>query len=163
MATAKKSEGKKFEQDFIDSFPFDIWTLRLKDSAGAWNGATGNSSIRFTSHQPCDFLVFSYHNNTLLMLELKSFKGKSIPFTNIKGHQIQSLTEKSKLEGVRGLFILNFRDLGKTYALDAEWVDELYRKGKKSISLAYVEKHGELIEQKLKKVRYTYNIDKLIK
>lgn len=158
---AKQNPGKLFEQDFIDSFPFDIFTFRLRDSASAWG--EGASKLRFTSNNPCDFLVFSYHNNTLLMLELKSFKGKSIPFTNIKGHQIQALTEKSKLEGVRGLFILNFRDLNETYALDAKWVDELYREGKKSIPLAYVRQHGELIEQKLKKVRYTYNIDKIIK
>ncbi|MFT8347349.1 Holliday junction resolvase RecU [Clostridium saccharoperbutylacetonicum] len=159
---AKQNPGKLFEQDFIDSFPmFDIFTFRLRDSASAWG--EGASKLRFTSSNPCDFLVFSHYNNTLLMLELKSFKGKSIPFTNIKSHQIQALTEKSKLEGVRGLFILNFRDLAETYALDAKLVDELYREGKKSIPLAYMKKHGELIEQKLKKVRYTYNIDKLIK
>lgn len=158
---AKQNPGKLFEQDFIDSFSFDIFTFRLRDSTSAWG--EGASKLRFTSNNPCDFLVFSHYNNTLLMLELKSFKGKSIPFTNIKSHQIQALTEKSKLEGVRGLFILNFRDLNETYAIDAEYIDKLYIEGKKSVPLAYVREHGELIEQKLKKVRYTYNIDKLIK
>jgi hypothetical protein len=37
MTAIKKNEGKKFEQDFMDSFPMlgDIFTLRLKDSSSA--------------------------------------------------------------------------------------------------------------------------------
>lgn len=154
-----KNEGKKFEEDFINSFTDDIFTYRLRDSAGAWNN--GNKA-RFTSKNGCDFIIFNTIKGELLLLELKSFKGKSCSFSNVKAHQIQFLTEESKKEGVRGLFILNFRDLEETYILEAEDVNKLYLADKKSISLAFCRKNGQLLPQKLKRIRYEYNVDILI-
>lgn len=156
-----QSPGKKFEEDFSKSVPKDWFCYRLKDSAGSW----ANTSLsRFTPKNSCDFFIFT--GKILYGIECKSFKGKSMPYSNIKDNQIKDLLEMSVDPPVnaRGIFILNFRDINETYCLNAFMVNALMQSGKrKSISLDEARANGILIPQKLKRVRYKYDLSVLEK
>lgn len=144
-----KNEGKLFENDFAKSFK-DIFILRLKDSASGWNN--GNMS-RFTVNNPCDFISINIYNNKVLLLELKSFNGKSCPFSNFKKHQIDELNEYAlKFDHTQCYFILNFRELDVTYAVRATDIYKIYidKEGRKSVSIKFCEENGIKIKQEKK-------------
>lgn len=159
-----KSDGKKFEEDFEKSIPKDWFYYRLKDCPNAWPGKEGNDkrNIRFTPKNMCDFLVFTGRNN--YGVECKSFLGKSMPYGNIKDHQLEGLLEMSITGPLnsQGIFILNFRDLNETYAINAFMVNALIEQGhRKSISIDEARTVGVLVPQKLKRVRYSYDLTAL--
>ena len=151
-----QSPGKKFEEDFCKSTPKDWFIYRLKDSAGSW----ANTSLsRFTPKNSCDFFLFT--GCVLYGVECKSFLGKSMPYSNIKKNQLDDLLEMSvdKPVNAQGIFILNFRDLNETYYLNAFVVNSLkVHSGRKSISIQECRSNGVLIPQKLKRVRYSYDL-----
>jgi recombination protein U len=110
---------------------------------------------------PCDFII--YRHPFLFLWELKSHKGKSIPLSAIREQQLKKLTEIDK-EGVSAGFILNFRDLGETYWVEATKVKGILEKGeRKSISVEWCRTEGVRIEQTLKRSRYYYDISRLLK
>lgn len=126
-----KNEGKVFEEDFINSFPTDVFTYRLRDSAGAWgDGKDGvndsntkdTKKSRFTPTNICDFIVHNHIRGETIFLELKSTLQKSMSFSNLKKHQIKGLNEAGKYQGVKSYFIFNFRTLNETYAINAELI-----------------------------------------
>jgi len=66
-------------------------------------------------------------------------------------------------EGVSAGFILNFRDLGETYWVEAKKVQGLREKGeRKSISVGWCRIEGIKIGQSLKRVRFYYDIPRLL-
>ena len=143
------NEGKLFEQDFVKSC--DFFTLRLKD-AGGWSNA---ENTRFTISNLCDMIA--YKDGKLLLIELKSCGGTSIPYDNIK--QLDSMN-KVCYDGVYPIFILNFRKFEKTYVVKASKLMELRETlGKKSVSYLDAELHGVLLPQQKKRVRYKYNTE----
>ena len=152
------NEGKKFEIDFKNSIPANVYIYKLKD-AGGWSNA---SNTRFTISNMCDFIMYS--KPTLFLLELKSTKGKSLPFNNIRETQIKELYKASNTEGVRAGLVINLRTLEETYYLDIKDF-KTYRETteRKSISLECLKDKGILIEQELKKTRYRYDIKEFIK
>jgi len=161
-----KNCGKTFEEDFAKSFK-DIFIYRLRDNAGAWNESVirnnGKNGIRFTTTNICDFIAYSNKSNKLLLLELKSFKGKSCPFTNFKKHQIEGLYIEGKKEGVEAYAILNFRDLNETFGVRAELIYEFYEKGeRKSFSYEFCKEQGVLIVGRLKRTRWEYDVEELL-
>ena len=110
----------------------------------------------------CDFFLFT--GSYLFGVECKSFKGKRFPFANIKDNQLDELVKMSKAKPVnsQGIFILNSRDTNETYLLFAYILKELKETSdKKSLSLDDIRKNGILIPQKLKKVRYEYDLSVL--
>lgn len=95
-----KNEGKKFEEDFRNSFPDDIFVYRIKDS----------SNFQQTTKNLCDFIIF--HNKKLFLMELKSTKGNAFSFDEriIKGHQLNGLyTCEKTYSDVYGGFVFNYR------------------------------------------------------
>lgn len=98
-------------------------------------------------------------------MELKSTKSKSIPFSttdnkkSIKKCQIVGLTRASKYKGVIAGFVLNFRELEKTYFLNIVDFNRFTSSTeKKSINEKdVIEYGGVLIPQRLKKVKYVYD------
>jgi len=154
-----KGHGKKFEEDFIKSVPDRCDITRLKD-AGGWSDAT---NMRFTSNNPCDFIVYSapqdeMDTGTLYKLELKSVATKSLPFSNIKEHQLKGLME-SQTKGVMGWFIINYRQVNETYAVAAHIIDSyITRDIRKSLPLEYCRKNCLLIKQSLIRVRWRYDL-----
>jgi len=157
MSKKKVKHGKRFEADFIKSVPERCDITRLKD-AGGWSDAT---NMRFTSSNPCDFIIYSEQHRGFAMykLELKSTLGKSLPFGNIKDHQLEGLY-KSSLKGVEALFIVNFRDLNETYRVSAVALQAFINgTDRKSIPIAWFRECAILIKQSLIRVRYRYDLE----
>lgn len=123
---------------------------------------------------PYDSLMFK--NGYLLPTELKSTKGKSLPFKNIKQHQIDSLIESNTYnESIIPGFLVNFSDLDISFFIHIESFVEYQKLGangntkingikinEKSLSLDYCEAHGiELVGVK-KRVKMRWYVGDLI-
>ncbi len=162
MAT---NPGKKFENDFQNSVNRDeIFLYRLKDGATR-TGANGEM-IRLKNKNLCDFILFK--GDKLVLVELKSFLGKSMSFTNIKSTVdeqqtfIYNLRKETEKENVKSYLILNFRDLNETYAIDINNFDEFYKlTNRKSISIDEVRQLGIQLFQQKKRTSYRYRLDEL--
>ena len=169
-----KNEGKKFEEDVKNSaINQNIWIIRLNDSSLSWQH---EKTSRFTVENPADFLVYQKPN--LLAVECKSTKYKSMSIQRsleedkskmIKFHQINSLVNFSRTDGIYAGLLLNFRDEeimanSITYWLPIEdFSNFLVEMDKGSINKLDCVQHGAIIvEQKLKRTRFAYNIQKLI-
>ena len=150
--------GKKFEEDIKKSIDDTAFLYRLRDSGGSWQG--GNKS-RFTPSNICDFIYFK--SPKMYLLELKSHKGKSIPYTALK--QLDKLTDVNnrKLENLKALFILNFADLEETYAIEAESIASIKdSKDRKSLSIEDVREYGYKIKQEKKVKRFKYYVEEVL-
>jgi penicillin-binding protein-related factor A (putative recombinase) len=110
-------------------------------------------------------------------IELKSLNGKSLPYGNIKGKKpatkkkaatsakensiafIETLME-SQMKGVRAGFVVNFRDVNRTFYISAGLVlEHLKNADRASIPIAWFKEHGVIIKQTLIRVRYKYDLD----
>ncbi len=154
----KVKHGKRFEEDFVKSIPDRCDITRLKD-AGGWSNAT---NMRFTSSNPCDFIVWNGEEQRnkckMYKFELKSVQGKSLPFTNIKEHQLESMWI-SAYKYVTALFVVNFRAANKTYQIGAiEMMAHIKNSDRKSLSLENARVIGTLIPQTLIRVRWRYDL-----
>lgn len=162
------SVGKSFENEIKDSIPKGVFYYRLKDPAQSFG--QDSSKTRFSLTNPFDF--FMYKNPYLYSIENKSKATSSLSFTldktikgkDIKAQQLISLFENYNDGLVAGLFI-NFRDVNETYFLHIrDFMEFAKDTDKKSINRDDVKKYdGFLIPQKLKKVKYTYDIDAVTK
>lgn len=163
-----QNEGKKFEEDWRKSFAkLNAYYFRIKDSAASFGG--GNTS--FTRNNPYDCFVL--YEGFFLPMELKSTKGTSFSFEKdgagngnklIKLSQIHGLDEAANYKNVCAGFIFNFRDVNRTYHLNIKNFMQFYNDTNKfSINEKdIIEYEGVLIESKLLKVRYRYNVEKLL-
>ena len=168
-----KNPGKKFEEDIKSSANTqNIFILRLNDSSLSWQP---EKTSRFTAENPYDFIMFCEPN--LFCLELKSTCYSSISIQRlpeeknkmIKLHQINSLTQSSLHEGVYAGFIFNFRDdedidNNDTYYMPiGRFNDFLVERDKHSINKLDIVQYGGIkLSQKIKRTRYTYDINKMI-
>ena len=151
------NEGKRFEEDFQNSIPEDIFYYRLRD-AGGWKRG---KDTRFTPSNICDLIIYKEPN--LFLLELKSTKGKSLPFSRVRDNQIKGLLNANTHRGLKTGLVLNFRELSKTYYLDIQKAKEYKEMGlRKSFPVDWISENGILIEQEKKITRYKYNIEKFI-
>lgn len=154
--------GKDFENQIKDSISEDVFYHRIKDPA---QGFAKGTETRFSLHNEFDAFAFKYP--TLIAMELKSTKGTSISYSfednkhNIKKCQLESLRYCSKFDGIRAGLLMNFRTHAKTYWLDIENFYKFHEDtSKKSINQEDIMKYGGIIvPQKLKKVKYKYDID----
>jgi len=164
-----KNQGKIFEDSFRDSIDQSkIYYYRLRDSASSFGG--GNDSLRFSIKNDYDCFLYLYPN--YYPCELKSNQGTSFSIQkekeekgkDIKLHQIEGLTKASNYNGIYAGLILNFRTVEHTYWLDIKAFNEFNKNTiKKSINEKdIIEYGGVLIGQRKKKVRYSYDIDKMI-
>ena len=165
-----KNPGKKFEQDFMNSIPDRCDVTRLYD-AGGWSGGEAGGIQRFTPTNPCDLIVFAArldpatHLGIQYKLELKSLKGKSLPLGNIKSSDEKRLKFVAKLvasedKRVKAGFVVNFRDTNETFFVLASKVAVfLEAADRASIPIAWFREHGRQIDQKLKRVRWGYDLE----
>ena len=159
--------GKKFEEDFKNSIPNNYYWYRLKDQfmsnydddskeAKAGN-AKYDDSKRFTLKSDYDYQVFT--GELLYCLELKSCQGKSLPFKNVKDHQINSLLEVSLKDSVVAGIVINYRDYEKTIFIDIDdYLDYLNESDRKSIPVDDAIEIGEIIRQQIRRTRYIYDL-----
>jgi len=165
------NSGKIFElaiKKSIESVP-DCYYYRIKDSASSFNPTEG-TGLRFTPSNDYDCFMYFYPH--FYPLELKSSKSTAFSFQtekgqsgkNIKISQINGLLKASQTTGVKAGFMFNFAEIEKTYWQNITDFYKFYKSTtKKSINENDIIEHGGvLIEQKLKKVNYSYDIAKLI-
>ncbi len=153
------NSGKAFEQDLKNSVPEWCWIYRFKDGTANFNGKK-NENVRFQANNICDFMVMG--SKQLFLLELKTHGGVSIPFDCIRKNQIEEMA-KVNHESIEAYFILNFRDLEKTYAVKAKVLKEYMESSeRKSIPLLWCEKNSIEIPTEKKRTRYKYNLKNLL-
>ena len=156
LLMAKKNEGKRFEEDFRNSVPANVFCYRIKDS----------SNFQQTTKNMCDFIIFK--SPYLWLLELKSTKANQFSTDEkiIKQHQIDSLYEAQiKHTFIKSGFILNYRGRElktktvppETYFIPINKMREVYYK-EKSIHKDLAKKIGIEIPYRKKITRYEYDI-----
>lgn len=167
-----QNPGKVFEQDFVSSIDKDKFLIhRLKDSAQSFN-----KGAKFAWDNPCDFFIYSPANNMLFPIEAKSTKYKSFTYDDphntekeskmVKRHQILSLKDFAKYDGVFPMFLFNFREIGedKEQYTYAQHIDDFMRMiegiDKKSFNIIDVVMHGGVRIQGVKKrTRYKWQLE----
>lgn len=153
-----KSTGKRFEEQFKKSIPKDIFYYRFRDSANTWSG--GNKT-RFTPSNIADCLIFD--GDYLYLLELKSTKGKSLPYKNIKKHQIQDLLWASEFANTICGLVIEFSQLDEYYFIEIRQFKTFFDNvDRKSIPVDYCRKNGIKIENKKLKINNKLNINKFM-
>lgn len=152
------NSGKRFENNFKKSVPSDIFFYRFKDGSSAWGG---NDKVRFQSSNICDCELFD--GNRLYLFELKSIKGKSIPFGNIRENQLKELSEAQKFKNIIAGIVIEFNELERAFFIDIKNVIEFMKTSdRKSIPLDYLEIEGIEIEVTKKRTNCSFNIRKLL-
>lgn len=153
------NSGKIFETNFRKSIGNNIFFYRFRDGTSSW----GDSDItRFQQTNMCDCELFD--GDRLYLLELKSVIGKSLPFSNIKDHQIKELQKASEYRNIVAGFIIEFSSLKRCFYISAnDMCSYINNSDRKSIPLSYLEENGLEIEVKELRINIRLNIDKFIK
>lgn len=117
--------GKKFEDKIKNSFlkvP-ETFILRLHDDV------SGHWGVR----NPCDFVA--YKKPTMVLLECKSCRGKSLPLSNITEYQHDSLLSYDSIRGVVAGYIIWFIDRDLTIFIRARVLEDYIEQGYKSFNV----------------------------
>lgn len=158
--------GKKFEQNFANSVPKDVYFMRIKDSA---NNFTRSSRSSFATSNPFD--CFILYKGFFLPIELKSTKGTSFSIQSdkledgkdIKYHQIKSLERAQSFENVIAGFVLDFRESNTYWICIKDFLSFLSNTTKKSINEDDVISHNAItIKKTLMRVNYKYDISEML-
>jgi recombination protein U len=148
--------GKRFEEDFKKSVPQQYFIYRLRDSAGTWQGG---ENTRFTPSNICDFMVMGIEK--LYLLELKTHTGMSLPISCIRKNQIEEMS-KIEQQNVKAYFLINFRDIERTYAIEAKKLKAfILITEKKSIPIKWCIENGTEILSDKKRTRFSYKLEQL--
>lgn len=155
----KINYGKIFEKDFKNSIPEEVFFYRFRDSTASW---INSEKLSFSTSNISDCLLFN--GTKLYILELKTVKGKSFSFKNVRDNQLKEMLKASKFTGIVAGFVINFRDVEKTVFIEVnEFYDIMNRCGKKSFNLQDLEFHHYTdIKCKKLKVHYRYDLSALI-
>lgn len=171
-----KNVGKRFEEDIKSSVPDYCLLIRLPDPPHSF---TKRSDTKFSVKNPCDYLLFDGSSRTLMPIELKTTKYKSISFEDINGddqesrmvhkHQILGLLEMSKYNGVAAGFLFNFRDekndMERTYFQDINsFMSMINNIDKHSFNeLDLLMNNAKRINGQKKRTRYRWELDSFLK
>ena len=99
----------------------------------------------------------------LYLLELKSTKGKSLPFNNIKKHQIDDLLWACEYANTICGLVVEFNDLTECYFIEIGRFKAFYDStNRKSISVDYLRKNGIKIGTEKKKINSKFDVKKFI-
>lgn len=161
-------DGKIFEQQWKRSINENMYYFRLKDNPSSFG--RDSTYVRFTLDNPYDCFIF--YNRFLFPMELKSTELTSMSLQRckedkgkmIKLHQIESLSESNKYDGIFAGFVFDFRSTDNTYWLSIDNFSLfLSENDKKSINEKDIIKYkGIKIQKTKKRVKYLYNIQELL-
>lgn len=152
------NNGKRFEQNWKNSIPKDIFYYRLRDGSSSWGG---NENVRFQVENICDSIMFD--GDYLYTLELKSTKGKNLPFNNIKKHQIEDLLWCSSYANVIAGFVIEFSKLSECFFIEISQFKTFYdTTDRKSLPLQFCRENGIKIGVEKKKINSRFDIKKFI-
>ena len=157
------NSGKVFERDFKESCKKqNIFIMRINDT---YYKAKQYDPKAFVPSQVCDYIL--HYNGTLFMTELKSSEKKYMTIERdkagmIKKHQYEQMFQKIG-EHEKAMLVLQF-ERENTYGLMIQdFMRFLQENDKKSINkLDVVQYGGIIIEQKLLRKNYCYNVKKLL-
>lgn len=168
-----KNTGKKFEAEWKNSIPQDIFYYRFRDGTSSWGN---QENTRFQAKNECDCEMFDGYK--LYRLELKSHKGVSLPYPaflkkNKAGKidpqdeaclkQLLDLSKANTYKNIIAGIVINFSEVGKTYFCKADNVLDYVRHEKsKSIPIGWCEEKGIEIFGQLKKVNYKWDVQSFI-
>ena len=154
-----KNTGKRFEDNFRESVGGELFFYRFRDGTSSWGG---NGATRFQQTNICDCEIFD--GERLFLLELKSVIGKSLPFNNIKDHQLNELVEASCHKNIVAGFIIEFSSVDRCFFIGAREMDwYIKNSGRKSVPLSYLESKGLEIGVNKLRVNIRLDIEKFIK
>lgn len=154
-----KNTGKRFEENFRESVGGELFFYRFRDGTSSWGG---NEATRFQQTNMCDCEIFD--GERLFLLELKSVIGKSLPFGNIKDHQLNELVEASCYRNVIAGFVIEFSSIDRCFFISArDMAYYMNNSGRKSVPLSYLESKGLEIGIKKLRVNIRLDIEKFIK
>jgi recombination protein U len=122
--------------------------------------ASKDNKVRFTVTNICDFIAFC---RIPVLMELKSTEQASMPFANIKKHQIEEMYKASSYKYVNAYFIFNFRKVDQTFAIKADKAHDFYiAQTRKSYPISWCQEHGILITQTKKRTHFKYDVSPLL-
>ena len=154
--------GQKFEDNFrssIDRDSSDLFFYRFKDGTANWDRS--NKNVRFQAHNICDCMVFYKQN--LFLFELKSHKGKSLPFNCIRDSQYEEMYKAGLKNNVYPLLIIFFSDISECYAIHIRDIMAFKANSdRKSIPLLLCQEIGFKIDSRLLKTNYRYDVRKFL-
>lgn len=151
------NNGKRFENNFKNSIPKDVFCYRLKDGTASWGD---KDTTRFQCSNMCDFILAD--GEYIILAELKNHRGKSLPLSCIRQNQLEEMLKADKFVFVKPMFIVNFEDLNECYALSVEWVKDFIELGqRKSISVSDMREYAIEIPCTKKKVNTSYDLSVL--
>ena len=152
------NSGKRFEQNFKNSVPSNAFYYRFRDGTA---GRDKGENVRFQASNMCDCMIF--RNGKLILAELKSHKGKSIPLSAFRENQIRQLKESDKFINVCPYIIVHFQDIEECYALDiCHYEHFVESQERKSIPISFFRENGIRIDGQKKKVNTLYYLDSFI-
>ena len=171
----KVNVGKIFESDFRNSVDKDRCLLiRLNDQPQSFK-----NTAKFSLKSPCDFLLYDSSTKLFIPFELKTTKYRSMSYENINEdnpkeamihkHQLESLLEFSKYDGVKAGLILNFRteesNIQRTYYISIQnflsMCEIINKKSVNEIDLINIG-HAIKIDGIKKRTRYIWDINGLL-
>lgn len=163
--------GKIFERQIKKSIPGYALLCRIPDSAQSFGK---NSNLRFSRKNPFDYILYDSKTHFLYALELKTVKGKSISFERTENdvgeihyNQIQGLNEWNRYDGVICGFLIEFREIEKTFFLKIDDFNKLLQQiSKKSFNNDDLEKLGinhTILPQTKTRKYFIYGIDEMLK
>lgn len=155
-----KNLGKKFEENFKQSVPSEIFFYRFRDSGSSYYG--GNANLRFSASNIADCMLNDPFTG-LHLIELKHHKGKSIPLSCIIGNktkerQINDLYKANQYCNTYSSLIVFFSDVERCFQLSInDFIEFAKNETRKSIPIEYFEENG--IEIKVHKLKTNYRFD----
>lgn len=172
-----KNKGKIFEESIRNSINKEKQLLiRLNDQPQSFA-----NTAKFSLKNPFDYILYNTIDGKLWCLELKSTSGKSISFEDINSdkeeqkmihkHQIKSLLEYSKYNGVIAGFLFNFRHfegepnaIEMTYFMEINDFQKMCEKiNKKSFNEVDAVLNGAVkVHGAKKRTRYTWDVGLLL-
>lgn len=116
---------------------------------------------RFQAKNICDCLMFD--GSWLFLVELKSTKGKSLPFSNIRTSQIEDLSKANKFKNIVAGFFIEFNEIDRAFFIKIEdFISFQKTSSRKSIPIKELEKLGVEVETTKLRVNNRFNVKKMI-
>ena len=156
-----KNLGKKFEEQIKKSVPQDVFYYRFRDGTASFYGGQAQDGIRFQQRNMCDIML--YKLPILFLLELKTTKQNSLPFSNLKEKQIDDLVSAHIHKGICSGFIVDFSEKNRCffcYANDLKYF--IATTERKSIPISWFEENGIEINNIKKRVNKIYDLQSVI-
>lgn len=104
-----------------------------------------------------------FDGSRLFLVELKSTKGKSLPFSNIRTSQIEDLSKANKFKNIVAGFFIEFNEIDRAFFIKIEdFISFQKTSSGKSIPIKELEKLGVEVETTKLRVNNRFNVKKMI-